>query len=231
MRGGAISDYRMGPIQSIKLTPAYTRGKRRKTYPPYVALTCAASEARKAGDRARARVLNQQAQSLPSRDPEDPNFRRLWYVRYADEWLLGVVGSKADAVEIKQKIATFLRDELHLHLSEEKTLVTHARDEKARFLGYEIHVLHADDKHDRRGQRCINGSVGLRVPWSVKQAQCAKYTARRRKTLVVCQDCHHRIQYGRHDGRSLRERTPGKPRETETLTRGLEGGDWKSVAR
>jgi len=59
------------------------------------------------------------------------------------------------------KIGCVLRSELKL--SDEKTLVTHARDERARFLGYEIHILHADDKHDHRSQRCIN-SIGLCVP-------------------------------------------------------------------
>lgn len=89
--------------------------------------------------------------------------------------MLGVVGSKSETLDIKQKITTFLRDELKLELSDEKTLVTHARDEAAKFLGYEIHILHADDKHDHRGQRCINGSVGLRVPKSVIEDHCGKY--------------------------------------------------------
>ncbi len=158
-----------------ELIPAYTRGQRRRVYPPYRDLTMAASKTRKVGKLEEARKLNQQAQSIPSRDPNDPNFRRLWYTRYADDFLLGVVGSKAEAVEIKQKIATFLREDLKLELSEEKTLVTHARDEVAKFLGYEIHILHADDKHDHRGQRCINGSVGLRVPKSVIKDHCVKY--------------------------------------------------------
>ena len=158
-----------------ELIPAYTRGQRRSVYPPYRELTKAASKARKAGKLAEARKLSQQAQSIPSRDPNDPNFRRLWYTRYADDFLLGVVGSKSEALDIKQKIATFLRDELKLSLSDEKTLVTHARDEAAKFLGYYIHILHADDKHDHRGQRCINGSVGLRVPKSVIKDHCVKY--------------------------------------------------------
>jgi Type II intron maturase len=158
-----------------ELIPAYTRGLRRIVYPTYRDLTKAASIARKAGKLEEARKLNQQAQSIPSRDPNDPNFRRLWYTRYADDFLLGVVGSKSEAVEIKQNIATFLRDELKLELSDEKTLISHARDEAAKFLGYEIHILHADDKHDHRGQRCINGSVGLRVPKSVIKDHCLKY--------------------------------------------------------
>ena len=160
------------------LIPAYTRGHRRKTYPPYVALTRAASQARKVGDLEAAQQYNKQAQTMPSRDPNDPNFRRLWYCRYADDWLLGFAGPKAEAEDIKRQLAVFLQDELKLELSEEKTLVTHARDDTARFLGYEVHTLHADDKHDHRGQRCINGSPGLRVPADVIQAHCAKYMRR-----------------------------------------------------
>jgi len=48
----------------------------------------------------------------------------------------------------------------------------------AHFLGFEIHTLQADDKHDRRGQRCINGALGLRVPAQVIQSKCAQYMRR-----------------------------------------------------
>ena len=88
-----------------ELIPSYTRGKRRKAYRPYVALTFAASDARKQGNLSEARRLSREAQKIPSRDPQDPNFRRLWYTRYADDFLLGLVGTKAEAVEIKQKLA------------------------------------------------------------------------------------------------------------------------------
>src|SRR5262249_34333617 len=131
--------------------------------------------ARKQGDRRTARTLNRQAQTLPSRDPQDPYFRRLWYCRYCDDFLLGFVGTKAEAQEIKGHLATFLREEWALELSEEKTLITHARDERAYFLGYEIPTLHADEKHDHRGQRCINGALGLRVPLAVIHTPCTKY--------------------------------------------------------
>jgi group II intron reverse transcriptase/maturase len=157
------------------LIPAYTRGKRRKTNPPYVALTKAAWQARQADNREAARRYNQQAQRIPSRDPNDPNFRRLWYCRYADDFLLGFVGPKAEAEVIKRQLAAFLRNELCLELSDAKTLITHAQTEAARFLGYEVHTLRADSKHDYRGQRCINGHLGLRVPREVIQAHCAKY--------------------------------------------------------
>ena len=157
------------------LIPAHTCGRRRKTYPPYVAITKAAWQAREAGNLDTARLLSQQAQTMPSRDPSDPNFRRLRYTRYADDFLLGFTGPKAEANDIKRRIAEFLRDGLGLELNEKKTLITNARSETAHFLGYEIHTLHADDKHDHRGQRCINGTIGLRVPEHVIKEHCAKY--------------------------------------------------------
>jgi group II intron reverse transcriptase/maturase len=157
------------------LIPGFTRGERRKTNPPYVALTKTAWKARKAGDRKSARQFNRQAQRIPSRDPNDPNFRRLWYCRYADDFLLGFAGPKSEAEDIKHQITTFLRDTLNLELSQEKTLITHAQTEVAHFLGYEVHTLHANSKHDARGQRCVNGSIGLRIPGEVIQTHCKNY--------------------------------------------------------
>jgi group II intron reverse transcriptase/maturase len=160
------------------LKPAYTKGQRRKTYPPYVTLTRKAWKARQLGDWEAAQRFSRQAQTLPSRDPNDPNFRRLKYCRYADDFILGFTGTRAEAQEIKQQLTTFLRDKLKLELSIEKTLITHARNDRAHFLGYEIHALHADDKHDHRGQRCINGSIGLRVPKRIIYDHSIKYMRR-----------------------------------------------------
>lgn len=190
-QGGVISPIlsnlvldRLDKFVENELIPDNTRGRRRKTNPPYVALTVAASRARNRGDRDKARELSQTAQRLPSRDPEDANFRRLWYVRYADDFLLGFIGPKAEAEIIKTKLARFLRDRLRLELSPEKTLITHARDDVARFLGYEVQCLHADDQHDPRGRRGINGRIGLRVPRRVIEAQCAKYMRHGKPTHI-----------------------------------------------
>jgi Type II intron maturase/Reverse transcriptase (RNA-dependent DNA polymerase) len=113
-------------------------------------------------------------QKLPSRDPEDPEFRRLKYVRYADDFLLGFVGPREEAEEIKSKLDVFLRDRLKLELSNAKTLITHARKEAARFLGYEVCVLHNDRKHTN-GRRSINAQIGLRVPREVIDTKCQDY--------------------------------------------------------
>ena len=88
--------------------------------------------------------------------------------------LLGFTGPKAEAEEIRHRLAAFLRDDLKLELSEDKTLVTHARTRAARFLGYEITVLHNDRKVSA-GRRTANGTVSLRVPTSVIKAKSAPY--------------------------------------------------------
>jgi len=116
---------------------------------------------------------------MPARDPNDPDFRRLWYIRYADDWLLGFSGPREEVEQIKVRLAEFLRDELKLELSKEKTLITNARAGAARFLGYEIGNQDADDKQCRKvKRRCINGVPGLRVPVDVIRKKCAKYMKR-----------------------------------------------------
>jgi hypothetical protein len=102
----------------------------------------------------------------------DPGYRRLFYCRYADDHLLGFIGPRAEAEEIKSKLARFLRETLALELNPDKTLITHARTGAARFLGYEITVQHCNTRLTR-GRRMANGKVALRVPKDVITAKCA----------------------------------------------------------
>ena len=112
--------------------------------------------------------------TLPSTDPMDPGYRRLRYVRYADDHLLGFTGSKAEAEQIKARLARFLRETLGLELNEAKTLISHARTQRARFLGYDIIVQHSSTKITRN-RRSVNGKIALRIPPDVVKAQCARY--------------------------------------------------------
>ena len=157
------------------LLPAYNRGAKKQASPIYNQFVHQAHWLRANGYREEARALRRQMRAIPSQVTDDPAFRRLRYVRYADDFLLGFIGSKAEAEEIKHRIGEFLRDQLKLTLSEAKTLITHARTERARFLGYEISIFQADRKLDRRGYRTVNGSVALRVPADVVRAKCAPY--------------------------------------------------------
>ena len=120
-----------------------------------------------------------------------PGYRRLRYIRYADDVLLGFAGPKTEAEEIKRRLGRFLRDDLKLELSEQKTLITHARTDAARFLGYEITVEH-DDRRIVAGRRSLNGGIRLHVPGDVIKAKCARYMRRgkpeRRTELMNEQD-------------------------------------------
>jgi len=77
---------------------------------------------------------------IPSLDPRDKNFIRIKYVRYADDWLIGVIGPRGIAEEIKAKVREFLENELKLTFGEEKAKITHAKTEQAQFLGLLISI-------------------------------------------------------------------------------------------
>jgi group II intron reverse transcriptase/maturase len=160
------------------LIPAYTKGKVRKTNPHYDVLQTRQYRERKKGHTQQAKTLLKQMQQLPRRDPSDPDYRRLRYVRYADDTLFGYAGAREEAEDIKQQLGEFLRDHLKLELSQEKTLITHAHTEVARFLGYEIAAQHENTKHDRLGHRSVNGRIVLRAPVTVLEKKCSIYMKR-----------------------------------------------------
>jgi len=111
------------------LIPQYTRGDRRRPNPEYQTARWRLKAAQQRGDRAQARKLRQQMRTLPSVDPMDPGYRRLFYCRYADDHLLGFIGPKAEAEQIKAELACFLRESLALELNPDKTLITRARSQ------------------------------------------------------------------------------------------------------
>lgn len=156
------------------LLPQYNRGGPRRSNPHYRTLYDRSRYLHRLGRHEEAKALRREAQHLPSVDPSDPGHRRLRFVRYADDFLLGFAGPRSEAEEIKARLREFLRDTLKLELSEAKSLVTHARTGAARFLGYEVVVL--QDDHQRHGRaRSINGQIGLKVPVDVIKAKCRPY--------------------------------------------------------
>ncbi len=162
------------------LIPQYTRGDQRRFNPEYMKLMNNSGRQRRKGNAKEAESLKKQAQALPSRMTDDPQYRRLKYVRYADDFLLGFIGPKSEAEEIKQQLKRFLQEELKLELSEAKTLITHARSEVARFLGYGVTIQQEDRKrcktthgYDRRN---INGTIGLQVPKDVIERKGEGYS-------------------------------------------------------
>lgn len=134
-------------------------GKARRT------LECASTENQRQEAIQRIRQLEKERVLIPHSDPMDSSFKRLTYTRYADDFICGVIGSKEDARRIKADIKDYLEIVLKLELSEEKTLITNARD-KAKFLGYHLYIRQSNlAKRDSVGRlvRNYTGRLVLEV--------------------------------------------------------------------
>lgn len=118
------------------------------------------TEEKKTKIRCEIKILEKEQRTTERTEPMDENFKRLRYVRYADDFLIGVIGSKADCVKIKEELTEFLSTELKLTLSQEKTLITNSKN-FARFLGYDITVLRS-----KNVKTCSDGAK--RRVWNMK---------------------------------------------------------------
>ena len=158
------------------LKPKYTRGEHRGVNPEYGRMKRALRSARLHKEVEECRHLTKERRKLPSGKPDDPDFRRLRYVRYADDFLIGFIGPKEEAEQVKQAIGEYLQT-LGLTLSGDKTLITHAMTQRARFLGYEIFTGQANDSLTE-GQRRLNGRSQLSVPKDVVTKWIGRYSKR-----------------------------------------------------
>lgn len=134
------------------------KGKERRVNPEYKRIESRRYRLVKAGkaDTEEFKKLGKLMRTLPSLDTYDPNFVRIKYVRYADDWLIGVIGSHELAEEIKERVGKFLKDKLALTLSQDKTKITNARTEEAEFLGYRIRKGRGRDS--QKTSKSTNGS-------------------------------------------------------------------------
>jgi group II intron reverse transcriptase/maturase len=126
-----------------QLRDKYEKGRERRRHPEYERVKKQRRYwLRKTGGTVTPHIkqLTRRLRSLPSGDPRDPNFVRIRYLRYADDWIVGVIGPKHLADTIKEEIGRFLKDRLKLELSQEKTRITHAKTEEANFLGVRLSI-------------------------------------------------------------------------------------------
>ena len=118
------------------------------------------------------KAIEQGRAKYPNGEEMDADYRRMKYARYADDFLVGIIGSKQDAQQIKENIKNFLADKLALELSDEKTLITHT-EKPAKFLGYEITVRKSNaQKRDKRG--ALRRTYGKRVCLNVSMETVRK---------------------------------------------------------
>ena len=109
------------------------------------------------------KALKKELRTIPYVTPDD---KRMVYVRYADDFIIGVCGNKEDCKNLKEILREFLTEEYKLELSEEKTKITHSA-EYARFLGYDVRVRRSTQtKRTKNGviKRTLNNMVELCVP-------------------------------------------------------------------
>jgi group II intron reverse transcriptase/maturase len=159
-----------------ELTPAYTKGDRRKANPDYARIEALLKVARRREDLEEIKRLKREMRKIISHAPHDPDYRRLRYIRYADDFLLGFVGPKNEAEDIRRRLGEFLERKLKLTLSPEKTLITHATDDKAKFLGYEVTVTRNGNLVSSDGRRATNGKITLLMPQKVARKYRDRYS-------------------------------------------------------
>ena len=177
------------------LLPEYNRGDLRQSNRLYQNLINKVYRLRKQGKTKEAAILSKEvkAMSLASQEENDPNYRRLRYIRYADDFLLGFTGTKQEAAEIVARIREWTAENLKLELSAEKTLITHATKDTAKFLGYEISAQHSTTR------RTVNGRIRLKIPKTFIKEKCSKYKRKgkvmHRPELTVSSDYEIVTQY------------------------------------
>jgi group II intron reverse transcriptase/maturase len=169
-----------------ELIPNYTQGKRRKKNPAYTTILEQKAQAQAANAVDDYKTLSQQLRQIPSVVTDDPAYRRLYYCRYADDFILGFAGPYQEALEIKAAISDFLH-RMKLTLSAEKTLITHAATQRANFLGYELSARRSNtkltqDQHTTRKRRTTNSTVQLHVPHQVAKAWENQYQRKGKPT-------------------------------------------------
>lgn len=163
-----------------RMNPKYHRLKKRKE-----ALTHRVKNSKQTGDvfpwfmdelKSEIKMIDDARRKQPHGDPHDENYRRLHYVRYADDFILGFVGPKEDAVNVMSEIREYLAAELKLSIAEEKSGIHHA-DDGVIFLGH--HVVIPSGRARLRRHKCgttkdgrtfygtarsLNSQVDLRIP-------------------------------------------------------------------
>lgn len=173
----------------------FNRGKKRRWRREYWRICDrrkrAKKKARQTGDWTAYKALTKEMLETQATDPQDPDFRRMYYCRYADDFLVGIIGSKEDAEAIKAWLSTYLKEELQLELSAKKTLITHA-EKRVRFLGYDI--KRGDNKR--------------RVKVKQKQGRGIQRTCMQKLTLLMPRDKCEAFakEYGQRQGWQGRER-------------------------
>lgn len=145
-----------------ELRRSYNKGEKRRPNPAYVKLN---SRRRYIRDPIlRAKSLTEMRRLLAS-DPMDPDFRRLKYVRYADDFVILIIGPYSDAVKIREKVKNVLKSQCGLELNVDKTVISNIQKEGFKFLGADCNRANMTQNHAVKLKRniTIRATTRLRV--------------------------------------------------------------------
>jgi len=163
-----------------ELAKKLNKGKRKRDNPAYVRLSAKRTRRLKKGQIDEADALLKEMRKLPSQDQMDSNYTRVKYLRYADDFVICIDDSRELAEQIKQDVTEFLRNTLKLELNADKTLITNLKDERVRFLGYELSKSHDDTiitkNSDGVKKRSVNETIQLLVPSEVINRKLQAFT-------------------------------------------------------
>lgn len=132
----------------------FDRGREARKNPEYKHLDYLRQKAMKNGDPIKANQALKEMQKIKARLPNDPEFRRMYYVRYADDWIIAIRGTRTETMDVLDSIKEYLKDTLKLELSLDKTLITDPKSNSALFLGTQIKISnHTYFHRGRNGQK------------------------------------------------------------------------------
>ncbi len=132
------------------------------------------------------RLLDEKRKTMSAGMPFDPNYKRLFYCRYADDYVIGIIGSKQDAIHIQDKVKHFLQEKLHLNVSLEKSKLVHSQ-KGVRFLGYDMRVY--------SGHRVVKAIRGNRLTRVKSVSERIQLHIPQEKLRAFCHD----KRYGNYD--------------------------------
>ena len=125
------------------LKKKYSVGKKRKVNIEYRKLRY---KIKRETDQKKRKKLINECLKIPSKDFQDANFKRLYYLRYADDWIILLAGSFEDAKIIRNKVSKQLH-QLGLTLNMDKPQITSLRNDKCRFLGVDFFIRKNTENH------------------------------------------------------------------------------------
>jgi group II intron reverse transcriptase/maturase len=175
------------------LKDRFNQGKRRKKNPADNRYCGKIERLRKKGDLLKGkedkaqelqdiqkeiRRVDHLRKQVPSGDPFDEGYKRLFYSRYADDFAIGIIGSFADAESIKQQVATFIQETLKLTIAEEKSHICHSKKGMI-FVGYEVRTYSGDRviKMKRGNRHTTFKSVSERIQLPIPKEKLQKFCA------------------------------------------------------